>query len=299
MSGYATHGALAEALRARFGAGARLAPLGASVFTGTHRLEAADARYFVKAVPASQSGVLEAEADGLQAIAATGTIRTPAVTACSRFDGGVFLALEWLDFAPADLAFGARLGEALAALHAARVPVAGWGWPRPNWLGGTAQDNTIEPACGLAGWCRFVAERRFRPLLARLADPALGASVERVITRLPEYFADGYVPRPSLIHGDLWQGNWAMLASGEPVVFDPAVSVSDAEAELAMMELFGAPPAGFWAAYRSIRPVGEGYGRRRRSLYQLYHVLNHALLFGGGYRRQAHGLAERLLAEVG
>lgn len=293
MSGHA-NGALADALRTRFGVRARLVPLGVSAFTGTYRLEALDARYFVKAVPSSQRAVLEGEADGLQAIAATGTIRTPAVAVCSTFDGGAFLALEWLDFAPPDRAFGARLGEHLAALHAAAPPISGWGWPRTHWLGGTAQDNMIEPACGLAGWCRFVAERRLLPLTERLADPALCVSVERVIARLPEYFADGYVPRPSLIHGDLWQGNWAMLASGEPVVFDPAVSVSDAEAELAMMELFGAPPAGFAEAWQAVHGPRGPLASLRRALYQLYHLLNHALLFGGSYRRQALAVATRL-----
>jgi protein-ribulosamine 3-kinase len=80
-----------------------------------------------------------------------------------------------------------------------------------------------------------------------------------------------------------------------PVIFDPAVSVADAEYELAMMELFGAPPAGFWTAYRERMPVAEGYARRR-PLYQLVHLLNHARLFGGGYERQALAVCASLLA---
>ena len=83
---------------------------------------------------------------------------------------------------------------------------------------------------------------------------------------------------------------------GSPVIFDPAVSVSDAEAELAMMDLFGAPPAGFWPAYREAYPLHDGYARRR-ALYQLHHVLNHALLFGGGYTRQATTMIDMLLVE--
>jgi fructosamine-3-kinase len=83
----------------------------------------------------------------------------------------------------------------------------------------------------------------------------------------------------------LWSGNWGTLADGTPVVYDPAVSCSDAEAELAMMELFGSPPAGFHAAYAAAS--GRRRDRRRTLVYQLYHLLNHAVLFGGGYAQQA------------
>jgi len=106
-----------------------------------------------------------------------------------------------------------------------------------------------------------------------------------VIDALPALFGDGHAPRPSLIHGDLWSGNWGCTADGAPVIFDPAASISDAEAELAMMELFGAPPAGFWPSYREAAGLAPGYAWRR-GLYQLYHLLNHELLFGG-YARQA------------
>jgi fructosamine-3-kinase len=85
-----------------------------------------------------------------------------------------------------------------------------------------------------------------------------------------------------------------MLADGTPVIYDPAVSCSDAEAELAMMELFGAPPAGFWPAYREAAGLHAGYAARR-PLYQLYHLLNHALLFGGSYAAQALRCARSLL----
>jgi fructosamine-3-kinase len=119
--------------------------------------------------------------------------------------------------------------------------------------------------------------------------------VDKVVDALPRFFDDGHTPSPSLVHGDLWSGNWGMLADGTPAVYDPAVSCSDAECELAMMELFGAPPSGFWPAYREAAGLHAGYGRRR-GLYQLYHLLNHALLFGGGYASQAEALARRMAA---
>ena len=125
-------------------------------------------------------------------------------------------------------------------------------------------------------------------------DEAIVVAVRGVIEALPRLFDDGHVPRPSLIHGDLWSGNWAALRGGEPVIYDPAVSVSDAEAELAMMELFGTPPAGFWDAYRDVLPIAAGYARRR-PVHQLVHLLNHARLFGGGYVQQALSVARSVV----
>jgi fructosamine-3-kinase len=282
-----------------------LAP--ASAFCATWRAEprrGAGGALFVKSLPAARADVLEAEADGLEALAAVGAIRVPAVAACWIDDANAMalLAIEWLDFAPAsDPRFGERFGRCLAALHAAapREGEGRFGWRRDNWIGGTAQRNRWSVSGGLAGWLGFFGAERLRAMTDRLAAagaPAvLRPAIEGLIAAMPSLFDDGHVPRPSLIHGDLWSGNWGRLADGTPVIFDPAVSVSDAEAELAMMELFGAPPAGFWPAYREAFGLAPGYARRR-GLYQLYHLLNHALLFGGGYLPQSMATIERLLA---
>lgn len=284
-------------------------PLGCSSFCATWRARprtsaASPSDLFVKSVPIAQASRLESEADGLAALAQAGCVRTPAVAGCWRDEpaGTAVLALEWLDFAPAPGPhFGAQFGQQLGALHATPPPAGEGrlGWRRDNWIGGTPQRNHWSQAEGLAGWLQFFGEERLGAMAERLASartaPALVEGVRRVIDALPSYFDDGHVPRASLIHGDLWSGNWAALGDGTPVIFDPAVSVSDAEAELAMMELFGSPPAGFWAAYRETAPLHDGYARRR-PLYQLYHLLNHALLFGGGYVGQAQALVQRLLA---
>ena len=113
---------------------------------------------------------------------------------------------------------------------------------------------------------------------------------------LPAFF-QGYRPEPSLLHGDLWGGN-AAFADGEPVVFDPAVYYGDREADLAMTELFGGFGADLQAAYREAWPLDSGYAVRK-TLYNLYHVLNHFNMFGGGYASQAEAMIERLLAEAG
>lgn len=226
--------------------------------------------------------MLQAEAEGLRAIAATGTIRVPRVI---EVRAGV-LVLEHLDFAAPDAQFGERFGRALAALHSFPCDES-YGWPGDNFIGATPQVNTRSD-----DWIAFWRDSRLQPMLARLHDPVLSKAVGEVMDTMPALFDDGYLAHPSLIHGDLWSGNWGMLADGTPVVFDPCVSYSDREADLAMMELFGAPPAGFWQGYGL--PAG-GYARRRK-LYQLYHLLNHAVLFGGGYARQALRCARELSA---
>ena len=114
---------------------------------------------------------------------------------------------------------------------------------------------------------------------------------------LPAFFG-GYRPRPSLLHGDLWAGNRAMLPDGAPVVFDPAVYYGDREADLAMTRLFGGFGPRFYAAYESAWACDAG-AAARSDLYNLYHVLNHLNIFGGGYRAQAESLIAKLLAVAG
>jgi fructosamine-3-kinase len=210
------------------------------------------------------------------------------------------LVIEWLDFVAADAGFGARLGHALAGLHGAPCPMqpARYGWPRDNHIGATVQTNQPSTAATTADWIGFVARQRLGAMRARLALDAhlqpLCSAVDAAIDALPALFDDGHRPHASLIHGDLWSGNWGMLADGTPVVFDPAVSCADPEAELAMMQLFGAPPAGFWNAYRERAGVHAGYARRRPA-YQLYHLLNHVVLFGDSYVASAIATAQAVV----
>jgi len=295
---------VAHALSTALGGRWSVRPLHASGFCATWRAEGAGGALFVKSLPSPQAEVLEAEADGLSAIAATATIRVPAVAALHHDAalGQTVLALEWLHLHSPDSRFGARFGEKLAALHRAPpVEAQGrFGWRRDNFLGATPQRNRWSEASGLPGWIAFFAQERLGAMRERLCaqdrSAALPEAIDAVIAVLPRSFADGHTPRASLIHGDLWSGNWGMLADGTPVIYDPAVSCSDAEAELAMMELFGKAPAGFVEAYRQGIDLHEGYAQRR-GLYQLYHLLNHALLFGAGYVAQSLVVAKRLAHE--
>lgn len=283
---------LQQQLRAALGGRWQMRALGASSFCETWEARHGLHRLFVKAASGPEGAMLRAEADGLRALAATGTIRVPKVMHLGG-ETGTTLALEWLDFAPADAAFGARLGTALAALHGTTGSF--FGWNRDNFIGATPQANTPTPGATMDDWISFFGHCRLAAMRDRLPSRGgedLREAVDEVIDALPDFFEDGPPPRAALIHGDLWQGNWGMLADGTPVIFDPAVSYSDPEAELAMMELFGTPPAGFEPAY--IAAGGPRPHPRRQRLYQLYHLLNHAVLFGGGYVAQALSCARSL-----
>jgi len=117
-----------------------------------------------------------------------------------------------------------------------------------------------------------------------------------LLAEFPQLFS-GYTPAASLLHGDLWGGNQAFTHSGEPAIYDPAVYYGDREADIAMTELFGGFGRDFYAAYREHYPLDAGYALRKR-LYNLYHVLNHFNMFGGGYLSQAQGMLDTLLSEL-
>lgn len=295
--------ALRAALTERFGGHWKVAPLNASGLCSTWKAESSDQRLFIKGLPIREAHGLTAEADGLRALAESQTIHVPKMMDCWLEQGGdiALLAMEWLEFASPDTGFGERFGRALASLHRV-TPTQGtgrFGWQRDNMLGGSRQSNRWSSDVGRPGWIEFFSQQRLMPVRdavsCRHASRELIAVTDRVIEHMPALFdADRYMPRPSLIHGDLWSGNWGMLTDGTPVIYDPAVSCSDAEAELAMMELFGSPPCNFWNAYREVAGIAEGYANRRM-LYQFYHLLNHVALFGAGYEAQALDRAKVIL----
>jgi fructosamine-3-kinase len=272
-------------------AGTRWIALGSSTFGGTWRLESGGDRYFVKTLAAPHVAMLEAEADGLRELANAGAIRVPMPVSCASAGECAFLALEWLEVGRGGR--DAALGSALARLH--RTTADKYGWRRDNTIGATPQDNGWND-----DWATFFRDRRIARQLALAARNGCGERLQRdgekLLAAIP-LLLSGHAPPPSLLHGDLWSGNAARLASGEPVVYDPAVYYGDRETDLAMTELFGGFDAEFYAAYRAAWPIDAGY-RVRRTLYNLYQVLNHFNLFGGGYRKQAETMIAHLLAEV-
>ena len=255
--------------------------------------DTADGPIFVKYGGAESLPAFEAEAAGLAELARAEALRVPNVLAVSIADETAFLVLEWIDLAPAGAGSEKLLGERLALQH--RVTRDRFGWDRDNTIGSTPQSN--QPC---AQWIEFFRERRLVPQLEMARRNGAGADViargHQLCERLHVFF-DGYRPAPSLLHGDLWGGNWGADTNGAPVLFDPAVYFGDRETDLAMTRLFGGFGASFHAAYQATWPLEPG-ADVRVTLYNLYHVLNHFNLFGGGYLRQAHGMIQRLLAEL-
>lgn len=265
-------------------------PVSGGCINRTYRLEGADgSRYFAKFNDAVYHPMFAAEAEGLAAIAATNTLRVPRAIAHGITGEQSYLVLEYLELGSRGNA--GLLGEQLAALHRCTSPC--FGFAHDNFIGTTAQPNGWKN-----DWVDFWREQRLGYQLRLAADNGYGDPLQKLgdslLDALPAFFG-GYTPRPSLLHGDLWGGNHAFLADGTPAVFDPATCYGDRECDLAMTELFGGYPADFYAAYRAAWPPDEGYAARR-DLYNLYHILNHANLFGGGYARQAEGMMQRLLA---
>lgn len=249
--------------------------------------------YFAKVNEAARAPMFAAEAEGLAALRAAGAVAVPAVVAQGEDGERAWLVLEWLELSGLDPASGARLGTALAALH--RMPHPRYGWAHDNFIGASPQPNGW-----FDDWLSFWRERRMVPQLRYAAKNRLPSRMidrgERLAADCEAFFS-GHRPHRSLLHGDLWNGNAARLPDASPVVFDPAVHVGDREADVAMTELFGGFPPDFGSAYRASWPLPDGY-RVRRDFYNLYHVLNHANLFAGGYVRQAEQSIERLLAEI-
>lgn len=247
-------------------------------------------RAFLKLNDASALDMFEAESEGLAALATAGALRVPAPLATGVTDTAAYLLMERLELGGKTGEAAAELGTQLARQH--RQVGSAFGWHRDNTIGSTPQINGEA-----ADWLDFWREARLGYQLRLACTNGLSTRVARqgdeLLDRLPAFF-DDYHPEPSLLHGDLWGGNWGATVDGEPVIFDPAVYYGDRETDIAMTMLFGGFGSEFLDAYEQAWSLHPGF-RRRVDLYNLYHVLNHFNLFGGGYQQQAAGLLDRLL----
>lgn len=247
--------------------------------------------WFVKTNDAARLAMFEAESEGLNALLSTNTLRAPRalLTGCS--DNTAYIVVEHLEFGRDNSQGWRRAGRELAKLH--RCSTDAFGWHRANTIGATHQSNTWQ-----ADWVAFWRDQRLSfqlELAARNGHRGrLQTLGQQLVARFPALI--DHDPAPALLHGDLWSGNIGFTRTAEPVIYDPATYFGDREAELAMTELFGGFSADFYAAYHEAWPIDSGY-RVRKTLYNLYHVLNHLNLFGGGYRQQAENMLDGLLAE--
>lgn len=247
------------------------------------RLETSQGPLFLKWNDRPLAGFFSGEAAGLKALANSGTrLIIPQVIAWSDPTPSApgFLATTFLEPGPRARDFDHALGQGLAELH--RATRSGFGFDLDNYIGTTPQPNPDETS-----WISFYAEHRIAHQ-ARLArdrgrlSAAEAAACDRLCDQLGRWLTEG---RPALIHGDLWSGN-LHAHSGQPALIDPAAYYGHPEAELGMMTLFGGFSATTYAAYAEASGLDDDW-RQRSALYELYHLLNHANLFGGGYAAQS------------
>jgi fructosamine-3-kinase len=284
--------AITAATHATFTLERRSAARGGCINTAS-AIEGSGRRYFVKINDATHATMFEAEAAALCELERARAVRVPQPICHGANAEASWIVLEHIELAPRSRGADAILGAQLAQLHHHTAEV--YGWTRDNTISSTPQSN--RPS---SDWPAFWRNQRLSFQLTLACQNGYGGKLqtegEWLLERVPAFFA-AYMPQPSLLHGDLWSGNAAADENDAPVIFDPALYYGDREADIAMTELFGGYSPAFYDAYRSAYPLDAGYSVRK-NLYNLYHVLNHLNLFGGGYLRQAGQMIDSLLARV-
>ncbi len=279
---------LKEALEKQFGAGieiTRSEAVGGGDINDAYGLWLSNGRrIFMKSNRPQNLSFFVTECEGLKAMEATGTVSVPEVLGlgCDSARGISFLLLSYEESRGRNRDYWSVLGCELAAMHnadaSAFVKGGKYGFLHDNYIGAGFQENTPE-----SDWITFFGKHRLRVQLDR-AERYLSDEDKKNAAYLLEHLDRFLIEpeHPSLLHGDLWGGNVICGPDGKAWLIDPASYVGFYEADLAMTELFGGFGAEFYSAYESINPLKEGY-ENRREIYNLYHLLNHLNLFGGGY----------------
>jgi len=265
-------------------------PVGGGCINSCYRLKTDQEAYFIKLNAIEQRSMFAEEMAGLEEISGSRTIRTPTPVTHGQTAHHSFLALEFIPLIGASSEVQA--GQRLASMHQKQEQL--FGWQRDNYIGLTPQYNKTAKS-----WSEFWRDQRLRPQLQLAATRGYNRGIqtagEELARQLPQLL--NHSPTPSLLHGDLWSGNIGYDNLQNPVIFDPAVYYGDRETDIAMSELFGGFGDRFYAAYNEAWPLDSGY-KTRKIVYNLYHILNHLNLFGGGYLHQAESMIKQLLAET-
>jgi fructosamine-3-kinase len=269
-------------------------PLSGGSINETTLLDTTAGTFVLKSHRRAPARMFQAEADGLDALRSNATtLKIPRVIAVGPDAPGAwsFLVLEYLPASRRREDFDDALGLGLAELH--RASADQFGFAADNYCGATPQLNPWTHR-----WVDFYGESRLAYQVRRATDTGLVSRddhrrIETLINRLGEWI-DEPANGPSLIHGDLWSGNLHADRDGRPALIDPAAYYAHREAELGMMTLFGGFSPRVFAVYEAAFPLQPGW-RDRNGLYQLYHLLNHLNLFGGGYHSQVMNLVRRFV----
>jgi len=239
-------------------------------------------RLFLKGNTKKNIRFFQTEETGLSAIRQTQTIRVPEVLGSGIAGDRSFFLMEYLEAGRPGADYWERFAHDLAAMHRADpskwTPYGKYGFVEDNFIGAGEQVNTIH-----TGWVSFFRDCRLQVQFTRAQhcfEPSGRKQMQSLLDHLEEYLAEPEYP--SLLHGDLWGGNYVTGPDGYAWLIDPAVYVGHAEADLAMTELFGGFAPAFYDSYREAGDLLPGYADRR-DLYNLYHLLNHLNLFGSSY----------------
>jgi len=271
----------------------RFTKIGGGDINTAYQLKTATQSWFIKLNKAELLFMFEAEKAGLKALADLNCVRIPTVIACGATDDYAYLILEYLPLRSLSILSERLFAEQLARQHL--QPQSYFGWFQTNTIGSTRQENGYYTDWGL-----FWQQQRLGKQLSLAAANGYIGKLQRDGEKLNEQLTDlfsNYSVQPALLHGDLWRGNVAADDENQPVMFDPACYYGDREADIAMTELFAGFSADFYAVYQAYYPLDSGYSVRK-TLYNLYHILNHLNLFGSGYLRQAEIMIEKLLAQL-
>ncbi|MDV6216604.1 fructosamine kinase family protein [Mucilaginibacter sp. L3T2-6] len=256
-------------------------PVSGGSINRTYLIETLDHKYFIKLNNKTRyPEMFEAEARGLNLIAQTNTIKTPEIILQDSVGDESFFLLEWIKTRRPTAKASAKLGEQLAAMH--RNFADKFGLDTDNYMGSLHQSNKKHNT-----WAEFFSEQRLQPMVKMAIDKGLLTTndlvaFEHLYKKLPGLFDEEL---PTLIHGDLWGGNYIIDLDEQPYLIDPAVSYGNREFDLAMTTLFGGFSNEFYVAYNEAYPLIKGW-QQRMDLWNLYPLLVHLNLFGAGYAGQ-------------
>ncbi len=251
-------------------------------------LDTVDGQFFVK-LNQHQHGLalLSTEVKGLELLTQNSNINTPKIIHCGEYSGVAYLILEYIVGGAKTGGFWQDFGAMLAHLH--QQPQESFGLPFDNFIGTLPQSNRSHPS-----GVDFIIQERFLPQIKMATDQGLMNKqdhrlLDRLCQQLPHLIPE---EAPALIHGDLWSGNYMTGEGGIPILIDPAVGRTSREFDIAMSQLFGGFAPAFYDAYQDAYPLQAGW-QDRIDIFQLYYLLAHVNMFGGGYVQSVRSILQR------
>lgn len=267
----------------------QLHPIGGGSINETYRIRFGEDLFFCKINSATKFPQLfSREREGLHILGTFNKIRTPTVMDCFEESGYQFLLMDWIEQGQQTNEFWTQFGEQLAALH--RVKSETCGLDKDNYMGSVPQQNQRTE-----NWCSFFANQRLAPMITRCVNVNLLSAndqrlFERLVSKLPNIFDD---EEPSLLHGDLWIGNFLCDANAQPVLIDPAVYYGHRSMDLAMTTLFGGFRQPFYEAYHYHYPLPKNH-EEQWAVCNLYPLLIHLYLFGSDHLSSIRNTLQKL-----